>query len=249
MSNPRVIVADSATDVAARAADHVEAVIARRPTAVLVLPTGRTPVELYRELKRRYAAGRIDFGQVRTFNLDEWVGVAPDEPGSYAGFMTEQLFSRVNLSAENCHIPNGLAPDLDAECRRYDELIRQVGGVDLAILGIGGNGHIGFNEPGTSPLVRTHAATVEPSTQLANAYAFDGRPVPSRALTMGIATILEAREILLLATGAEKAEILLRALTGPITEGVPASILRRHSNVSVLADKLAAAQLPPGERG
>ena len=204
MSYPRIIAVTDAPEVAIRAADYVEELIARRPDAVLVLPTGRTPVALYRELKHRYAAGRIDFSRVRTFNLDEWVGVAIDEPGSYAGFMAEHLFSRVNLRPENCHIPNGRATDLEAECRRYEDQLRQSGGIDLAILGIGGNGHIGFNEPGTSFEVRTHVSTVELSTQQSNAYAFDGQPVPAQAITMGIGTILEAREILLLATGAEK---------------------------------------------
>lgn len=239
-----MVVVESAENVAIQAADHVEALIARRPDVVLTLPTGRTPVALYREIKRRYAAGRIDFSRVCTFNLDEWVGVAPDEPGSYAGFMAEHLYSRVNLRPENCHIPDGRAVDLDAECRRYDDRIALAGGSDLAILGIGRNGHIGFNEPGTSFLARTHVTTVEPSTQRANAYAFEGRPVPSQAITMGIATILEAGEILLLATGPEKAEILLRAFTGPVSEDVPASILRRHPNVTVLVDHAAACRLP-----
>lgn len=243
METPRMVVVESVEEVAQRAADYVEALLERKPDAVLVLPTGRTPVALYREMKRRYAAGRIDFSRARTFNLDEWVGVAPDEPGSYAGFMTEHLYSRVNLRPENCLIPDGLAADLEAECRRYEDRIRQVGGVDLAVLGIGQNGHIGFNEPGTSFEARTHVTAVDLSTQLANAYAFDGRPVPSRAITMGIGTILEARDILLLVTGPEKSEILLRALTGPVGEDVPASILRRHPSVTVVADYTAASRL------
>lgn len=239
MPNTNLIVVERPEEVAERAANYVEALIADDPQAVLVLPTGRTPIDLYRELHRRFQAGRIDFAAVRTFNLDEWVGLGATDPASYASFMIEHLYSRVNLRAENCHIPDGMAEDLPAECRCYEEAIRSSGGADLAILGIGHNGHIGFNEPGTSFATRTHVAQVRPRTKDANAYSFDGRLVPDWAITMGIATIMESREILLLATGSDKAEILAQAITGPVTEDVPASILRRHPRVTVLADSAA----------
>src|SRR5579884_4063095 len=229
-TQPTLLVAGDAGEAARLVADLVEELIRKRPDAVLALPTGRTPLPLYDELARRYRAGRIDFARVRTFNLDEWVGIRPDSPSSYAAFMREHLFSRVNIRPENCHIPDGSAPDLDAECARYERLIREAGGIDLAILGIGHNGHIGFNEPGTSFEVRTHVAQVTPETRASNRWTFATDDVPSRAITVGIATILDAREIILMATGADKAEVLARALNGEIDPSVPASALRLHAS-------------------
>jgi glucosamine-6-phosphate deaminase len=243
MPSPALTVAADATESARIVADRIESLIRSRPDAVLALPTGRTPLPLYAELARRYRAGRIDFARVRTFNLDEWVGIRPGSPGSYAGFMREHLFSRVNIRPENCHIPDGAAPDLDAECARYERLIREAGGIDLAILGIGHNGHIGFNEPGTSFEVRTHVAQVTPETRASNRWTFATDDVPSRAITVGIATILDAREIILMATGADKAEVLARALKGEIDPSVPASALRLHPSVQVVADAAAARLL------
>lgn len=240
---PKLSIVPDPVAAARLAADRIELLIQSRPDAVLLLPTGRTPLPLYGELVRRYRAGRIDFGQMRTFNLDEWVGVRPDEPGSYAGFMRAHLFSQVNLRPENCHLPNGMAPDLAAECERYEQLIRAAGGIDLAILGIGQNGHIGFNEPGTPFETRTHVALVTPETRAANRWSFPDGRVPETALTVGIATILDARAILLLATGEKKQEILERALLGPIDPQVPASALRLHPRVEVVADRLAAGRL------
>lgn len=243
MTKPSVTVAADAAHAAAIAADLLEDLIRAQPEAVLALPTGRTPLPLYDELAARYRAGRIDFSRVRTFNLDEWVGIPPGSPGSYAAFMAEHLFSRVNLRPENCHIPDGMAADLDAECSRYDRLIREAGGIDLAVLGIGQNGHIGFNEPGTAFETRTHVARVTPETRQSNLWSFPNGDVPTTAITVGIATILEARQVVLLVTGAEKAAILSRALTGGIDPGVPASALRLHPNARVIADVEAAARL------
>ncbi len=242
MAAPALTIVEDAAQGARVVADWIEDLVRSRPDAVLALPTGRTPLPLYDELANRYSIGRIDFGRVRTFNLDEWVGLRPGSPGSYAAFMTQHLFSRVNVRPENCHIPDGTAPDLDAECARYERLIREAGGIDLAILGIGHNGHIGFNEPGTSFDTRTHVAQVTPETRTSNRWTFATDDVPRRAITVGIATILDAREIVLMATGADKAEVLARALNGDIDPSVPASALHLHERVRVVADA-AAAQL------
>lgn len=243
MASPSLtIVADAATG-ARVVADRIEDLIRSRPDAVLALPTGRTPLPLYDELTDRCRSGRIDFGRVRTFNLDEWIGLRPGSPSSYAAFMAEHLFSRVNFRPENCHLPDGTAPDLDAECARYERQIREAGGIDLAILGIGHNGHIGFNEPGTPFTARTHVAQVTPETRASNRWTFASDDVPSRAITVGIATILDARAIVLMATGADKAEVLARALNGEIDPSVPASALRLHARVQVVADAAAASLL------
>ncbi|HVC34185.1 MAG TPA: glucosamine-6-phosphate deaminase [Chloroflexota bacterium] len=236
---PSLSIVEDAAKGARVVADRLEELIRSRPDAVLALPTGRTPIPLYAELTARYRRGQIDFARVRTFNLDEWVGVAAGSPGSYAAFMTEHLFSRVNLARENCHLPNGAAPDLDDECARYERLIREVGGIDLAVLGIGHNGHIGFNEPGTPFESRTHVARVTPQTRESNRWTFaDGR-VPDTAITVGIATILGARGIVLLATGQDKASIVARALTCAVAPSIPASALQLHPNVQVIADAAA----------
>ena len=240
LNNLAVEVVEDEKAAANRAADVLEATIRARPNAVLLLPTGRTPLPLYAELVQRYRQGRVDFAGVRVFNLDEWAGVPSGAPGSYAEFMAEHLFSRVNVRPENCTIPNGMAADLDAECERYEGLIRAAGGIDLAVLGIGGNGHIGFNEPGTPFESRTHVARVTPETRDANRWGFaDGR-VPELAMTVGIATILDSREILLMATGEGKRQILAQALDGPIDPAVPASVLRLHPRVRIIADAAAA---------
>lgn len=239
MSGPEIRAGADPGEVARIAADAIEELILAKPDAVLALPTGRTPRPLYDELVGRFRSGRITFRDVQTFNLDEWVGVPPESPASYAHFMDEHIFRWVDLAPENRHLPNGMAPDLDAECRRYDETIRRAGGLDLAVLGIGRNGHIGFNEPGTSPETRSHVAWVAEDTRRANAYSFPDRNPPSQALTMGIATIIEARSILLLATGDDKADILTRSFTGPIIPDVPASVLQRHAGVVVVGDRAA----------
>ncbi len=248
-SPPVLEVVRDAAAVAHAAADEIQELITGRPAAVLALPTGRTPLPLYAELRRRYQAGHIDFGQVQTFNLDEWVGLGPDHAGSYARFMREQLFSHVNLRPENCHLPNGLAPDLAAECAAYEELIQRAGGFGLAVLGIGRNGHIGFNEPGTPFDSRTHVALVTEETREANRWSFPpGVDPPDRAITVGIATLLEAERILLLVTGAEKAAALERALRGPVDPLVPASALQLHPRVRVIADAAAAHHLDADAR-
>jgi glucosamine-6-phosphate deaminase len=239
-----VQVATSSSDVAILAANVVDRLIREVPTAVLALPTGRTPVELYRELVRRTSSGAIDWRGVRAFNLDEWVGVPADSAASYARFMLEHLYAHVNLPPSQRFIPSGMATDLARECRAYEEAIELVGGIDLAILGLGTNGHIGFNEPGTLFDVRTHVADVAEETRVANSYTFPPGQTPKQAITVGIATILDARQVLLLVTGSEKAEILRRAVAGPVDPVVPASALQRHPRVTIIGDPSAVGPLP-----
>lgn len=245
MANLDLTIVKDAAGVAAAASDMVESLLRSRPDAVLALPTGRTPIPMYVELGERHAAGRVSFARARGFNLDEWVGVPPTDEGSYAKFMVDHFYRLIDLPTSRRFIPNGTAPDLEAECRRYEEMIRLVGGVDLAILGLGGNGHIGFNEPGTPFESRTHVCEVASDTREANAYSFPSGVCPLRAMTVGIKTILESREILMLVTGSSKARILAAALTGPVGERLPASVLQRHPRVKVIADRAASGLLSP----
>jgi glucosamine-6-phosphate deaminase len=209
------------------------------------LPTGRTPVPLYRELVTLYRAHLVDFSMTTTFNLDEFVGMGSADPRSYRAFMQCHLFDHVNLSPRRIRFLDGLAGDTAAECARYERAIRYAGGIDLQILGLGANGHIGFNEPAARLTARTHRTTLTPATRRANAALFGNRPgdVPREALSMGMATILHARRIVLLATGAAKAAAVARALNGPITPRVPASFLQLHPAAEVWLDRAAAARL------
>jgi len=212
---------------------------------VLGLPTGRTPILLYRELVRLYEAGRIDFSQGTTFNLDEFFGLRAGDPRSYHAFMRRHLFDRVNLPARRINFLNGAASDPEQECARYERAIARAGGIDLQILGLGGNGHIGFNEPADALMAATHRARLTPATRRANASLFGDRPraVPREALSMGMATILRARRIILLATGRTKSRCVERMLGGPVTTRVPASFLQLHPNVDVWLDRAAASRL------
>jgi glucosamine-6-phosphate deaminase len=234
----------------------VSRAVAANPALVLGLPTGRTPIPFYRELTNMHQAGRVDLAGVQTFNLDEFVGVPPSDPRSYRAFMQRHLFNRVNIPRRRIHFLNGAAPDLDAECRRFEQAIEEAGGIALQMLGIGANGHIGFNEPGRFLVARTHLAWLTRTTRRANASLFNlglgGRPegrrygpadVPRQALSMGVATILEARRIVLLATGASKAACVARMVSGPITTRLPASFLQLHRAVEIWLDRPAAARL------
>ena len=212
---------------------------------VLGLPTGRTPVPLYRELVALRRRGLVDFSRASTFNLDEFVGVGRNDPGSYRAFMQRHLFDRVNLAANQIHFLNGAARDLENECARYERAIARAGGIDLQILGLGDNGHIGFNEPARALIARTHVTKLSAATRRANAALFGQRAsaVPPRALSMGMATILHARRVVLLATGAAKARCVARTVDGPLTTLVPASFLQLHRDVEVWLDRAAAARL------
>lgn len=219
--------------------------LAGKPAAVFGLPTGRTPIPLYRELVRMHRAGRADFSRATTFNLDEFLGVDPRDPRSYRAFMQEHLFSRVNLSPRRIHFLNGAAGDVERECDRYERAIARAGGIDLQILGLGTNGHIGFNEPGRALVARTHCTRLTPATRRANAGLFGNRAsaVPRQALSMGIATILQAKRIVLLATGAAKARCVERMIEGPLTPRLPASFLQLHRNAEAWMDAAAAGNL------
>ncbi|MGE3344351.1 MAG: glucosamine-6-phosphate deaminase [Vicinamibacterales bacterium] len=224
--------------VAATAATLVKQRIGANPSLVIGLPTGATPIPMYRALVKAHQQGRVDFSGVTTFNLDEFLGVGTGHAGSYRTFMREHLFAHVNLSARRTHVPDGLTDDWQQECARYERAIARAGGLDLVIVGIGRNGHLGFNEPAPTLTARTHRVKLRPESRRANAALFGGRwqDVPAWALSMGIGTILNAREVVLLATGDAKSTILRRALQGPITTRVPASLLQLHPRVTAIAD-------------
>lgn len=214
------------------------------PRLVLGLATGSTMEAVYRILVRMHRDEGLDFSQCQTFNLDEYVGLAASDPKSYHHFMFEHLFRHVNIDLRRTHLPSGLAQDLDAECRRYELMIQDAGGIDLQLLGIGAAGHIGFNEPLSALRSRTRVKALAPATLKQNAPFFGGESkMPRRALTMGVGTILEARRCILLATGASKADIIAKAVEGPITSMVTASALQLHPRCTVFVDEDAAGRL------
>ena len=236
--------------VARALAEHLVTAIAANPRIVLGLPTGRTPVLLYRELDLLRMDERIDFSQVTTFNLDEFLGLAPSDPGSYRAFMDRHLFNRVSISPDRVHFLDGGTSDPVAECARYERAIEEAGGIDLQVLGIGTNGHIGFNEPARELQSRTHRVTLKPETRRSNASLFggDASKVPAEALSMGMATILGARSIVLLATGKSKAPCVERLVNGPITTELPASFLQLHGDAELMLDEAAGKLVQETER-
>ena len=230
------------------AASLVARIVARElranPNLVLGLATGRTMECLYRHLVRLHQTAKLDFSLCRTFNLDEYVGLFPSDPNSYRYYMNHHLFRHVNLDPRNTYLPNGLAENLDEECRRYEATIERFGGIDLQILGIGKAGHIGFNEPLSALRSRTRVKALTPTTLKQNAAAFGGEEhMPRRAITMGVGTILECRRCLLLATGASKANVIAKAVEGPITSMISATALQLHARSTVIVDEEAAASL------
>jgi glucosamine-6-phosphate deaminase len=225
---------DSYDDLSARAAAILLEAIRDDPAAVLGLPTGRTPIGLYTRVVTECSREYHCFRNVTTFNLDEYAGIAPSHPGSYHAFMQQQLFDHVDIAPENAHIPNGDAPDLHAECARYESLIHAAGGLGITFLGLGTNGHIGFNEPGTPFDSRTRVVELTESTRAANAPLFPDGHVPTQAITMGIGTILGSRSIVLLASGEKKRDAIARLRSGEVTEEFPASALWQHADVRVL---------------
>ena len=230
----RVLEVSNYEEMSALAAELIGAQVLLKPRCVLGLATGSSPIGTYERLVEAHRAGRLDFSQVRTVNLDEYCGLRGDDSNSYRFFMDHHLFSRVNLQRENTHLPNGAAPDLEEECRRYEALIQSLGGVDLQLLGIGRNGHIGFNEPSDSFPPVVHTVQLTESTIQANSRLFERiEDVPTQAITMGVGTILKAERILLIA-GADKRYILEEALTGRVTPQVPASVLQLHRDVTVI---------------
>src|SRR5262245_30915157 len=218
---------------------------AGRPT-VLGLPTGSTPVGLYRELVRLHREAGLDFARVVTFNLDEYFPMPPDDPHSYRRWMQETFFAHVNVPPQNVHIPDGTIAAEDAEdyCARYEQQIRRAGGIDLQVLGIGRTGHVGFNEPGSTRNSRTRLVTLDPVTRRDAASSFFGEEnVPQQALTMGVGTIMEARQVVIMAFGEHKAPIVQRAVEGPITESIAASFLQQHPDATFLLDQAGAREL------
>ena len=219
--------------------------IAAHPRLVLGLPTGRTPIPLYEELAALCRERRVDFSKTTTFNLDEFLGLSGADPRSYRAFMQQHLFDHVNLRARRRHMLNGAARDVEGECARYERAIARAGGIDLMILGLGANGHIGFNEPADSLVARTHRTRLAQATRRANVGRFGHavRRVPREALSMGMATILLARHIVVLATGHAKARCVERMIEGPVTPKLPASFLQLHRHVEVWSDRAAAARV------
>lgn len=241
----QVEILDSFQAVGRRAADVMGHTIRAKSTAVLGLASGMTAVATYNALVDDYQAGRVDFRGVTTFNLDEYVSLSKTDPHSFAAYMHRNFFRWVNISPDRIHIPQGYCANWDRACADYDQKIDQAGGIDVQLLGIGRNGHVGFNEPNTPWDWGTHVTALADQTRRDNARDFEGNldEVPSHAITMGIKTILHARQLVLLAVGAHKAEIIAKALTGPVTSKVPASIVQIHQNALVLLDPLAAAHL------
>jgi len=238
----RIIVVEDYGRLCRAAARHVCRVMLCRPGVVIALPTGRTPVGVYRELVTAHRDGRADFHDVVVFNLDEYYGIPPDHAQSFARFTEAHLLQHVAVREHN--IPNSLATDHEAECDRYEGRIAERGGIDLAVLGMGQNGHIGFNEPDTPFGSATHLARLSLETRQREAELFGSlESVPQYAITMGIRTIMNARGILLLVNGVEKAEIVRKSLFGAVSRSVPASILQLHPDVTVLAEQHAAERL------
>lgn len=244
-----VLIKQDYTALSLEAAQIVASAIRANPNLVLGLATGSTPLGMYQELVRLHREEGLDFSRVITFNLDEYVGFAPDHPQSYHSYMHRHFFSHVNIDSANIHIPDGLAQDdYERHCAHYEERIGQAGGIDLQLLGIGRDGHIGFNEPTSSLASRTRVKTLTRQTVEDNARAFGpGEEIPQCAITMGIGTILEAKRIVLLASGAQKAHALAKAIEGPITAAVTASALQLHRDVTAIVDEAAATELQQKE--
>ena len=231
----KIMYTDTYANMSRRAANIISAQIILHPKTVLGLPTGTTPIGAYRQLIEWYKKGDLDFSQVTTFNLDEYLGLDGSHPQSYRYFMDNQLFDHINIRKGNTHVPDGTAADPEAECELYEQAIKEAGGIDLQVLGIGNNGHIGFNEPGAAYEKTTNVTELTESTIEANSRLFASKEeVPTKALTMGMKTIMHARRLLLLVSGQHKLDILNAALHGPITPEVPASLLQLHPDLTVI---------------
>lgn len=239
-----VIIQENAEAASVIAARIVARLIKEKPNAVLGLATGSTPLGLYRELVRLHRDEGLDFSKVTTFNLDEYVGLPADHPMSYCRFMHEHLFDDINIPESQIHIPNGMADDIPAHCAEYEAAIQAAGGIDLQVLGVGSDGHLGFNEPTSSLASRTRIKTLTEETRNDNARFFEQpEDVPHHCITMGMGTILESRVCLMLAFGANKADAVAQSVEGPVTSMIPGSALQMHRHVHVLLDKAAAASL------
>lgn len=240
----RIYVTEDYNAMSRRVANILSAQVILKPACVLGLATGSTPVGAYKQLVEWYKKGDLDFSQVRSINLDEYVGLAPTHDQSYRYFMQSNLFDHVNIVPANTNVPNGLAENAAEECRRYNEVIHTLGPIDLQLLGMGHNGHIGFNEPSDAFELETHVVDLAETTIQANARFFAcADEVPRQAMTMGIQTIMQAKKVLVAVSGKDKAEIVKKAFTGPVTPQVPASILQMHPDVILVGDKAALSLL------
>ena len=238
----KIVRARDYEDMSRKAANIIAAQVVLNPQCVLGLATGSTPIGAYQELVKGYENGDLDFSQVSTYNLDEYRGLTHDDPQSYHYFMNEKLFNHVNIDIANTHVPDGSNPDADAACAEYDEMVAAAGYPDLQLLGIGNNGHIGFNEPAAAFSKGTHCVDLTESTIQANSRLFDKiEDVPRQAYTMGTHTIMSARSILVVANGPAKAQAVYDMCFGPISPECPASILQLHANVTLVADEEALA--------
>jgi glucosamine-6-phosphate deaminase len=243
----KLLIMKSSEEFNREAAAGIADVIRSNPTAVLGLATGSTPIGVYRQLIEMNKRNQVDFSQVTTFNLDEYYPIRPEHPQSYFSYMKNYLFDHVNIDPNHTHIPRGDVTDVKAHCQEYERSIQQAGGIDLQLLGIGRNGHIGFNEPGTRFEQTSHVVKLADQTIKDNARFFEENDLmPKQAITMGIKTIMQSKRILLLANGLKKAQALKNALYGPVTPQVPASVLQLHPNVTIITDREAASMLPDG---
>ena len=240
----RIYVGKNYEEMSRIAANVLSAQVTMKPDCVLGLATGSTPIGTYKVLAERCAKGDLDFSQVKSINLDEYVGLSGEHDQSYRYFMNNNLFNHINIDKANTNVPNGLAEDVDAECDRYNQVINTLGPIDIQVLGMGHNGHIGFNEPDDHFPLETHKVDLAQSTIDANARFFaSADEVPRQALTMGIKTIMQAKAVLVVVNGEGKAEIVKKAFSGPVTPQVPASILQMHPNVILVGDEAALSQL------
>ena len=242
----RILVCKNYEEMSKKAAQMILSQVTLNPNSVLGLATGSTPVGMYNELDNMYKNNLIDFSDVVTFNLDEYYQLPISNNQSYHYFMHKHLFNHVNIKKENINIPNGMVDDVESECKRYDNLIKNSGGIDIQVLGIGHNAHIGFNEPSMSFEVGTNLVDLKESTIEANARFFEKiEDVPKKAITMGIGSIFKAKKIMLLACGEGKAEAIYNTVYGKVTPEVPSSILQFHDDVILILDKEAASKLSP----
>ncbi len=241
----KIIKAKDYKDMSRKAANIISAQIIMKPNCVLGLATGSTPIGTYEQLVEWYRKGDLDFSGVTTLNLDEYKGISKENEQSYYYFMRDKLFSKVNIDESRTFLPNGMEPDSEKACSDYNRIIASVGGIDLQLLGLGHNGHIGFNEPGMAFEAQTHCVDLTQSTMKANRRFFDSaEDMPHQAYTMGIKTIMQAKKILVVVSGEDKAEILRTAFFGPITPNVQASVLQLHNDVTVVADETALSKAP-----
>lgn len=241
----KIIKTDSYYQMSRRTAGLIATQVNIKPDCVLGLATGSTPIGTYEQLIRWYQKGDLDFSKVITVNLDEYKGLSADNDQSYRYFMNTHLFNAINIRPENTHVPDGLEPDSDKACHDYNKIIADCGGIDLQLLGLGLNGHIGFNEPGSAFELETHCVDLTDSTIQANSRFFSSMElVPKQAYTMGIKSIMQAKKIIIIVNGAEKAAIVKEAFFGPVTPNVPASVLQLHNDVTLIGDNAALSLIP-----